>query len=592
MKALLAASLLAAASVAAAQAPSASSTTPQQADALMALARVHGIVRYFHPSDAVETMKWNPFLVRAAERMGTVASASEIGPRLEEIYGPIVEGFRVVPVGTAITRPQGEGPIVEWRHLGYGIDTDAASPYVSWRTHYAPVAGGKVKGGFFQHRGEAEAPVHAEPVMRVPVAAGLEAHVPVSLPLSAAKLSDARKAKLEEFAAALDAVPMAGDEATRAQAHADGIAAWNVARHFYPYWDVVKVDWEAGLRPWLLRQPATLTRDQLRDSLRALAEPLNDAQGEIADPRQLRNRAFLGISVRPAGERWVVDASLAPDKIKPGDVVSAVGGKPANAWFKERMALISGSAQHKRWRARYELTAGDKGETIAIRFTRGKESFEATLTYDQPRAVHEARPAALQEVKPGIHYVDASRFDKAAFEKALETMKDAKGVVFDLRGLPARDAVTLASHWVTRPDSAQWMFVPRIDRPGAMSSASWSLGWNVGPNATLAKAKKVLLVDGRTVGYGESLAGYFPAHSTGPVVGAASAGATGNIAIAPLPSGLGFIFTGMRVTRHDGKTPIHGKGFEPDTVVAPTLEGIRAGRDEALDRAVEIASGR
>ena len=101
---------------------------------------------------------------------------------------------------------------------------------------------------------------------------------------------------------------------------------------------------------------------------------------------------------------------------------------------------------------------------------------------------------------------------------------------------------------------------------------------------------KILLIDPRAVSYSESLAGYFAAHANGTIVGEPSAGANGNVSRVELPGGFDFRFTGMRVTTHDGKT-FHTKGFQPDIVVKPTLEGIRAGRDEVLERAIEVAQG-
>jgi C-terminal processing protease CtpA/Prc len=50
---------------------------------------------------------------------------------------------------------------------------------------------------------------------------------------------------------------------------------------------------------------------------------------------------------------------------------------------------------------------------------------------------------------------------------------------------------------------------------------------------------------------------------------------------------MNFYFTGMRVTRHDG-SPLHLQGFKPDIEVVPTAEGLRAGRDEVLERAVKL----
>lgn len=585
MKSLLAATLLAFSAVSAAQAPAVS---PQQVEALVALAKTYGVVRYFHPSDSLEQVKWDRFLVHAAGHMAAAPDAAAIGPRLEELFVPIVRDFRAAPPGAAIVPPQGEGPRVEWRHLGYGLETDPNSPYASWRTHHDPLRDGKTKGGYFQHRAAAEQSVHAEPVMRVAVAPGLEAHVPVSLPMSAAKVDDAQKARLEALDKALANVEVAADKVTLAQAHADGIAAWNVARHFYPYRDAVKLDWEATLRAWLAAQPPSQTRAELRDQLRRLTAPLDDGHVGIADFGDKAPRAFLAISIRPVGEQWVVDASRIPEQVQAGDVITAVHGKPAKAWFDERLALLSGSPHHKRWRTRLELLAAPRDSTVALKLLRGKRAIDVTLPYTATQFMQGPRPAAIHEVRPGVHYVDVTRFDKAAFDKALETLKGAKGIVFDLRGYPGRDAVSLVPYWLTGADPAQWMFVPRYDKPFAQSTAAWSIGWQAQRNPALEKPVKVLLVDGRTISYAESLAAYFPAQQTGPMVGERTAGANGNVARATLPSAMSFFFSSMRVTLHDGATSMHARGIAPDKPASPTVEGIRAGRDEVLEHAIRL----
>jgi C-terminal processing protease CtpA/Prc len=583
MKALLAATLLAFCAVCAAQAPPVS---PHQVEALMALAKTYGVVRYFHPSDSLDQVKWDRFLVHAAGHMAAAPDVASIGPRLEELFVPVVTGFRVAPPREAIVPAQGEGPRVEWRHLGYGLETDPSMPYASWRTHHAPLRDGKTKGGYFQHRAAAEQSVHAEPVMRVPLTQGLEAHIAVSLPMSAAKVNDAQKAKLDALDRVLAGIEVGTGAVTRAQAHADGIAAWNVARHFYPYWDAVKLDWEGALRTWLAAQPPSQTRAELRDQLRRLTAPLDDGHVAIADFGDKAPRAFLAISVRPMGDQFVVDASRVPEQVRPGDVIASVHGKPAKAWFDERLALLSGSPHHKRWRMRFELLAGPRGSTVPLELLRGKRTVEVTLPYTATQLMQGPRPAAIQEVRPGVHYVDITRFDKAAFDKALETLKGAKGIIFDARGYPGRDAVSLVPYWLTGEDPARWMFVPRYDKPFAQSTTAWSIGWQMQRNPALEKPVKVLLTDARTIDYAESLAAYFPAQKTGPMVGERTAGANGNVARATLPSGMSFFFSSMRVTLHDGTTSMHAKGIPPDEPASPTVEGIRAGRDEILEAAI------
>ena len=162
----------------------------------------------------------------------------------------------------------------------------------------------------------------------------------------------------------------------------------------------------------------------------------------------------------------------------------------------------------------------------------------------------------------------------------------------DLRGFPAKDAHTLAGYWVTGNDSAQWMLIPRFDRPFAQWSQSWSIGWQRPRDPALAGPYKVALIDGRTFNYAESLAAYFPAQKTGPMVGERTAGANGNVAHATLPSAMSFFFSSMRVTLHDGATSMHARGIAPDEPASPTVEGLRAGRDEVLEHAIRLIERR
>ena len=43
----------------------------------------------------------------------------------------------------------------------------------------------------------------------------------------------------------------------------------------------------------------------------------------------------------------------------------------------------------------------------------------------------------------------------------------------------------------------------------------------------------------------------------------------------------------MRVVRHDGSR-LHGVGVVPAVLVSPTIAGIRAGRDEVLEKGLEV----
>jgi C-terminal processing protease CtpA/Prc len=110
--------------------------------------------------------------------------------------------------------------------------------------------------------------------------------------------------------------------------------------------------------------------------------------------------------------------------------------------------------------------------------------------------------------------------------------------------------------------------------------------WNLRPATPHIAGQRVFLTDGRAISYAESVMGYVRDYKLGTIIGGSTAGANGNVAGFNVPGGFSIVFTGMRVTRHDGRTPFHMDGVSPNIPLEPTLAGIRAGRDELLERAL------
>jgi len=71
-------------------------------------------------------------------------------------------------------------------------------------------------------------------------------------------------------------------------------------------------------------------------------------------------------------------------------------------------------------------------------------------------------------------------------------------------------------------------------------------------------------------------------------VGESTAGCNGNVNYIYLPCGYQVKWTGMKVLKHDG-SQLYLKGFRPDYPVNRTIQAVREGRDEYLEKALEIA---
>ena len=111
-------------------------------------------------------------------------------------------------------------------------------------------------------------------------------------------------------------------------------------------------------------------------------------------------------------------------------------------------------------------------------------------------------------------------------------------------------------------------------------------------NAAYFRGRVAILVDERTQSHAEFTVMALRTAPDNKVIGSQTAGADGNVTRFYLPGGIVSLFTGLGVYYPDGR-PTQRVGIVPDIEVRPTLAGVRAGRDEVLERAIEyIRTGR
>ena len=73
------------------------------------------------------------------------------------------------------------------------------------------------------------------------------------------------------------------------------------------------------------------------------------------------------------------------------------------------------------------------------------------------------------------------------------------------------------------------------------------------------------------------------------IVGSQTAGADGDIAIFTFPGGYETAFSGHGIFYPDGRET-QRIGIVPDIKITQTIDGIRNGKDEILDRAIQFLS--
>ncbi len=169
-----------------------------------------------------------------------------------------------------------------------------------------------------------------------------------------------------------------------------------------------------------------------------------------------------------------------------------------------------------------------------------------------------------------------------------EALQGTKAIIFDMRGYPQSTAWAIAPRLNTKQARFGAMFHRRFydPRDGGGDATTLEFMQALPPAmGAIYPGKTVMLIDDRTQSQAEHTGLFFEAANGTKFIGTPSAGANGDVTALVLPGGVRWMFTGHDVRHADGRQ-LQRVGLSPDVRVAPTLAGVRAGKDEVLDRAI------
>jgi len=202
--------------------------------------------------------------------------------------------------------------------------------------------------------------------------------------------------------------------------------------------------------------------------------------------------------------------------------------------------------------------------------------------------IDEAKRPPIENMGGSIYYIDLSRATMPEISEKIEHIARARGVVFDLRGYPKSNHGVISHLLEERDTSTAWMRVPLIIYPDQENIVGYQEhGWRLLPKKPHIEGKVVFLTDGRAISYAESFLSFIEHYKLGEIVGQPTAGANGNVNPFALPGGFRVTWTGMKVLKHDDSQH-HLIGILPTVPLNRTIQGVIEGRDEYLEKALEI----
>lgn len=390
-----------------------------------------------------------------------------------------------------------------------------------------------------------------------------------------------------------DASPMTGLP-SRERRMLAAIRAWAVIEYFHGT-RRLDPEWDRQLRAALPRIEAASDADSYRDALSAMMLATHDGHISVY-PIDDPPRAGTAIYWRRIEGKIVAgglrDEAVARQAgIALGDELVAVDGVPVEEVVVRKLRRIIGGTEESRLQwgvANVDRDASDGTVEVEVRRRDGKlhrASLVRAYGYGQNFWAHQGPHYKL--LPSGVGYVDLSRLTSDEIDAMFDALRTSSAIVFDMRGYPNGTGWLIGERINTRATQelaeirvplvsaahAKYGYTSRVLQRGSTS------------DKPLYRGKVVVLIDDRAVSAAEHLCLVFEATSGATFIGSPTNGTNGEETYVKLPGGLEMRFTGMEIFHADGRQ-LQQIGIQPQITVRPTLRGLRAGKDEVLDRAL------
>lgn len=556
---------------------------------LMTFAKIYGYVKYFHPSDEATQIDWNKFSIYGAAQIGECKSKTELLNTLYDLFKPIAPSIIIstniedciIDISNSIPIDTSNCQITFWQHRGVSIGmAQSSQAYESKRIHRHGAS------LLFEYEPEFGESITKE------VGDGLWCMIPIALYCDSQNtypVSD--QEKLKKLKEALENVNTTDQENIFLRL-GNAINVFNVFQHFYPYWDVVEVSWEDELRKALTQSFIDSTATEYLKTLERFTAPLKDGHISVNN-----GYSTSSIYVPPISWEWI-EGKLVITKyegdiyhIEEGDEVTKIDGYDPEKYFQDIYSRISaGTNGWSQYRANVKSLQGERNSNVSLEFN-GTTTIELERYINPYRQEVNTIKARYREMEDGIWYLNLDVIEIDTINKLMPELERSKAIICDLRGYPNGNH-DFIRHLMSVPDTSKsWMQIPQIVYPDHENV----IGYNYYNWMEFMKPIKpylgdkdiVFIIDGRAISYAESYMGFVEGYNLATIVGQPTAGTNGNVNLFDLPGGYRISWTGMKVLKHDGSQN-HGIGILPDIYVEKTIQGVKDGRDEYLEKALEF----
>lgn len=369
---------------------------------------------------------------------------------------------------------------------------------------------------------------------------------------------------------------------------------WNIIHYYFPYRHLVEKDWREVLKEYipvflnvkneLEYELATLKLiGEIQDTHANLGRGSNKLQthrGKFYPPFKLKF-----VDDKLVVSEYVGQMNQSNTELKVGAVITKINGKEVSSIIDSIKIYYPASNNAAQMRNIADDILRSPRKSIQLTYTSNDKTKTEELILNYSKRLYNKNGNSFKLLNENIGYINLGTLRSEEIDKAMELFMDKKGIIIDIRNYPNTFVpFALGKYFVSTKTPFAKFTKPNLNNPGEFR---FSESVKIPPASEVFKGKLVVLVNELSQSQSEYTAMAFRAGDNTTIVGGTTAGADGNVSQIVLPGGMSTKISGIGVYYPDGKET-QKIGIVPDIEVHPTIQGIKEGRDEVLQRAIEV----
>ncbi|MFD2571921.1 S41 family peptidase [Spirosoma soli] len=374
---------------------------------------------------------------------------------------------------------------------------------------------------------------------------------------------------------------------------------WNIIEYFHPTKYAMTQPWHQVLTQFIPRfQQATDTLSYQR-VLQQLISATHDGHAELIIPPAYRlpwTKPFLfpSFDYRLLTDSLLVtgylnDSLSQLDDIRRGDRLIQIGDRSVSELIDQRAPDFSGSNRSALIRQMLPVLLTGSQPVVDIDLIRDGQRVRKTMHRYRFERLDYRPPLPVQTkaVPPTIGYVNLGTLSVGQVKQVMEQYRNRQGIIFDVRAYPKGTFQRICEYLNPAPKGFARYTNPDLSSPGLFS---WGEVQYVGrKNPDYYRGKVAILCNSRTQSAAESTCMALRTAPQAKIIGTPSAGANGDVSYVTFPGGYQTRFSGRGVYTVEGQL-ILGPGVPIDIDATPSASDYLSGTDRALQAAIDWIS--